>query len=320
MRETPRPELAKLQQGVEKVIKGKTAQIQFALTALLAEGHLLIEDVPGVGKTTLAHMIAKLIDCEFRRVQFTSDLLPSDILGVTIYNRDSNEFEFKRGPIFSSILLADEINRATPKTQSGLLEAMAHRQVTVDGVSHPLPRPFFVIATQNPAESHGTFPLPKSQVDRFMMRLTMGYPDLSEEMAVLREQARHVDFDQFEPLLHGEDIAAMQRQTAEMRVDDSLLEYIGRLVAATRESPEVELGISTRGALALRRAAQARAFYFGRDFVVPDDVKLVAPRVLAHRLQLAGGFEFAGSAPAGRRRRDDEAFIERLLDEIAVPV
>jgi len=316
-REKTRPILEPLMSGLETVLRGKTSKLELAVMTLLAGGHLLIEDVPGVGKTTLAQGIARLFAGDFRRVQFTSDLLPTDILGLTLYNQSSREFEFKRGPIFTNCLLADEINRATPKTQGALLEAMAQGQVSIDGVRHELPRPFFVVATQNPIEHHGTFPLPKSQEDRFLMRLTLGYPDHDDEVAVLRDMKHAFAADTLEPAFAARDVVQMQAAVMAVHMEDSLLDYIRRIAQATRTSNEVELGLSTRGAIALRRASQAHAYYFSRDFVVPDDIKAVAPFVLAHRLQLIETFD---NRLAPGRERDDERFVRRLIETVDVPV
>jgi len=317
--DTIRPEILRVQQSIERHFRGKTERVQLALITMLARGHLLLEDVPGVGKTTLAHLLAASIDCPFQRVQFTSDLLPSDVLGVTIYNRESGEFEFKQGPIFTNVLLADEINRSTPKTQSCLLEAMSAEAVSIENRTYPLPHPFVVIATQNPIEVHGTFPLPQSQLDRFMMRLTMGYPDRDSELALLREQKKAIDFAAIKPILHSEEVVQFQDAVTEVRMTDEVLDYLARAVDATRSAPDIELGVSTRGAMSLRNAAKARAWYFGRDYVVPDDVKLLAPYVMGHRLQMVQTFDGGGSGWA-RGERQDEAAVRRLLERIAVPV
>jgi MoxR-like ATPase len=310
-----RPELARLQRSIERVIKGKSEVIRKALIAMLARGHLLIEDVPGVGKTTLAHLLATSISCTFQRIQFTSDLLPSDILGVTIYRQSSGEFEFQQGPIFANIVLADEINRTTPKTQSALLEAMNNAQVSIDKKTYQLPRPFMVIATQNPVEFHGTFPLPKSQMDRFLMRLHMGYPDLADEVTVLREQRVVGQIDEAAPVVTGEEVGAMQDEVANVAVEEDLLDYIARIVNATRHSPLIELGVSPRGALALRMCAQARAHMEGRDYCVPDDVKEMVMPVLAHRIQVAKTFE-----TSGLKHHEDEAVLMQVVDSVEVPI
>ena len=280
------PGVEKLQNNIGQVIKGKSEVIKNVLVGILAQGHVLLEDVPGVGKTTLAQLVARSVNLSFSRIQFTSDLLPSDIIGVTIYDQRTQQFDFKPGPLFANIVLADEINRTTPKTQSALLEAMNSAQVTVDKHTHHLPQPFMVIATQNPIEFHGTFPLPKSQMDRFLLRLTIGYPHLDHEVTILREQSGVGNLDGVQPVLTSGEMLGMQRAVEQVRVDESLLEYIARIVAATRANPRIQLGASTRAALALRRATQARAFYEGRDFCVPDDVKEMTLPVLAHRIQV----------------------------------
>ncbi|GAB4312018.1 MAG: MoxR family ATPase [Candidatus Sumerlaeia bacterium] len=307
--------LKRIQQNIEQIIRGKTEVVQKAIICMIANGHLLIEDVPGVGKTTLAHLLARSINCSFHRIQFTSDLLPSDILGVTIYNREKNEFEFRPGPIFANIVLADEINRTTPKTQSSLLEAMNTAQVSIDKVTYDLPHPFMVIATQNPVEYHGTFPLPRSQLDRFMMRLQIGYPDVREEIQVLREQKATGDLSMVQPVVSGDDIVAMQKDVQNVKVDDDLLDYIARIAAASRRHQSIELGVSTRGALALRRAAQGKAYFEGRDYVIPDDIKELCGPVLAHRIQVTRAFEANGFT-----HQEEEIVIQRLLEEVEVPL
>lgn len=307
--------LKRIQQNIEQIIKGKTEVVQKAIICMIANGHLLIEDVPGVGKTTLAHLIARSINCSFHRIQFTSDLLPSDILGVTIYNREKSEFEFRPGPIFANIVLADEINRTTPKTQSSLLEAMNTAQVSIDKVTYELPSPFMVIATQNPAEYHGTFPLPRSQMDRFMMRLQIGYPDQREEVMVLREQKVAGDISMVQAVVSGEEIVAMQKEVQAVKVDDDLLDYIARIAGASRRHNTIELGVSTRGALSLRRAAQGKAYFEGRDYVIPDDIKALCLPVLAHRIQVTRAFEADGFT-----HREEESILQTLLEEVEVPL
>ncbi len=272
--------------NVERVIVGKHREVRLALVAMLCQGHLLIEDVPGTGKTMLARAMSKSLDCSFRRIQFTPDLLPSDVTGLSIYNQKTQEFEFRPGPVVSQIVLADEINRATPKTQSALLEAMEERHMTVDGVTHPMPQPFMVIATQNPIEYEGTFPLPEAQLDRFMLRLRMGYPEPIDEMLILDEQKRGHPVDGLTPVANADDVLAMQRSVREVYVDPAISDYIVRLVSATRAHPDVYLGASPRGSLALYRASQALAALTGRDFVIPDDVKALAEPALAHRIIL----------------------------------
>jgi len=270
--------------NVQKVIVGKQNEVRMTLVALLCEGHLLIEDVPGVGKTMLARAIARSIGCTFRRIQFTPDMLPSDVTGVSIYNQKTMEFEFRPGPIMAQIVLTDEINRATPKTQSALLEAMEERQVTVDGVTHAMARPFLVLATQNPIEYEGTFPLPEAQVDRFMMRIHLGYPSKANEVDVLNRQSDHHPIQDLEQIVSIEELVEAQRAVRNVYVDDLVKNYIVDLVTTTRDHPDIYLGASPRGSLGLFAAARAWAAIEGRDFVVPDDVKLLAEPTLAHRL------------------------------------
>ena len=272
--------------NVERVIVGKHREVRLALVALLCEGHLLIEDVPGTGKTMLARAMARSLDCTFRRIQFTPDLLPTDVTGLSIYNQKTQEFEFRAGPVVSQIVLADEINRATPKTQSALLEAMEEGHMTVDGRTRPLPQPFMVIATQNPIEYEGTFPLPEAQLDRFMLRLRMGYPEPMDEMLILDEQKRAHPVDSLAPVADAEAVRDMQRAVREVYVDPAIADYIVRVVSATRSHPDVYLGASPRGSLALYRASQAFAALTGRDYVIPDDVKALAEPALAHRIIL----------------------------------
>jgi len=311
-----REKLDRLQRNIERIIKGKSEVVKKALIAMLAQGHLLIEDVPGVGKTTLAHLLASSISCSFQRIQFTSDLLPSDILGVSIYEPKRGEFEFKKGPIFANIILADEINRTTPKTQSALLEAMNTSQVSIDKVTYQLPRPFMVVATQNPVEFHGTFPLPKAQLDRFLMRLHIGYPELTDEIVILKEQKAYVNLDETEPVLSGEEVLAMQEEVERVKVDNDLLEYIGRIAGSTRNSPHIELGVSPRGALALRRVAQAKAYFEDRDYCIPDDIKSMIEEVLAHRIQVAKSFESGGIGG----HREDEEILRQVVSDVEVPL
>jgi MoxR-like ATPase len=270
--------------NVERVIVGKHHEVRLALVALLCRGHVLIEDVPGTGKTVLAKAIARSLGCTFRRIQFTPDLLPSDVSGLSIYNQKTQEFEFRPGPIMSQVVLADEINRATPKTQSALLECMEEHQATIDGTTYPMPDPFLVIATQNPIEYEGTFALPEAQLDRFMLRLRLGYPQPIEEIVILDEQKRSHPLEEIEEVLNVEDLRDMQAAVREIYVDSSVSDYIVRLVNNTRNHPDVYLGASPRGSIALYRAGQALAGLLGRDYVIPDDVKALAEPALAHRL------------------------------------
>jgi MoxR-like ATPase len=300
----------RLAANVERVIVGKHQEVRLALVALLCQGHLLIEDVPGTGKTMLARAMAKSLGCSFRRIQFTPDLLPSDVTGLSIYNQKTQEFEFRAGPVVSQIVLADEINRATPKTQSALLECMEERHMTVDGETRPMPAPFMVIATQNPIEYEGTFPLPEAQLDRFMLRLRMGYPDPIDEMLILDEQKRIHPVDSVEPVAPVEEVLEMQAAVREVYVDPAISDYIVRLVSATRSHPDVYLGASPRGSLALYRASQALAALGGRDFVIPDDIKALAEPALAHRLIL--------KTAASIRGVDGRGIISEML--MSVPI
>lgn len=304
-----------LRRNIQSVYHGRREVVDSCLVALLARGHLLLEDVPGVGKTTLASVLSQSIDCSFRRIQFTSDLLPSDILGVTIYNQEQRRFEFKPGPLFANVVLADEVNRTTPKTQSALLEAMNSAQVSIDGETHPIGRPFMVLATQNPLDYHGTFPLPRGQMDRFLMRVHLGYPDRREEIRILREQKLAMEDLQVKPVVHRDDVVRMQEAVAAVHVEEDLLDYMVRLAEVTRTSSGFELGCSTRGLLALRRAAQAHAWMQGRDYLVPDDVQAVAVAVLAHRVQVATSFDRDGATG-----REDVDAVRRVLDSVAVPL
>jgi len=303
-----------LRDNIERAIRGKGDAVKFAVVALLAKGHLLIEDIPGVGKTTLASSLARSIGATFRRVQFTSDLLPSDIIGVTVFNPDLHAFEFKRGPLFANIVLADELNRATPKTQSSLLEAMGEFRVTVDSVTHALPNPFFVVATLNPVEHHGTYPLPDSQLDRFLMRIEMGYPDEEAEKEIIVRQRIVQPSETLEPVLSAEEVVILQRRVREIHVDESLLNYMLALVKETRKHPAVELGVSPRGSLSLYRSAQSLALVEGRSFVVPDDIRAVAVAVLAHR------FVLKPTAAPGRSGQTARVIMEDILRRIPVPV
>jgi MoxR-like ATPase len=297
---------------VETVIVGKRTTVERALIAMLVGGHVLIEDLPGVGKTTLAKALALSVGGDFKRIQFTPDLLPSDITGSSVYNQRSQEFEFRPGPVFGNILLADEINRATPKTQSALLECMEELQVTVDGTTHTLPRPFLVVATQNQIEHLGTYSLPAAQMDRFLMRVRLGYPSPTEETAILAAQMQSHPLAGIRPLLTAPDIVSLQDQVRRVRVEPTLQRYIVAIVDATRNHPSVETGASPRGSLGLMHAAQARAALENRDFVIPDDIKALAPAVLAHRLVL--------SPEARARGVDDETVVREIVDQVPVPV
>ena len=280
--------------NVERVIQGKDEVVRLALVCLVAEGHLLIEDVPGVGKTSLAKAMAASFDCQWHRIQFTPDLLPSDVTGVNVYNRANGKFEFRPGGIFSEIVLADEINRASPRTQSALLEAMEERQVTVDTTTYRLPNPFMVIATQNPVEHQGTYPLPDSQLDRFLMRIDVGYPDRRAEAVILETHGGADPVDALEPVVSTNEVETMIATARELHVAPSIRAYVVDLAAATRQHPSLALGMSPRASLALQRAARARAASLGRDFVTPDDVKELAPPVLEHRLSLSAEAEMSG--------------------------
>jgi MoxR-like ATPase len=270
--------------NVEQVIVGKRETVELVLIALLCKGHVLLEDVPGTGKTTLAKAIARSVGCTFKRIQFTPDLLPSDVTGISIFNQQTREFEFRPGPVIAQIVLADEINRATPKTQSSLLEAMEERQITVDGTTHILPQPFIVLATQNPIEYEGTFPLPEAQLDRFLLRVNLGYASRSDELSILRRQRESNPLDTLEQVLSIDVLLQLQEQIKQIYIDPAIEEYIVGLVTATRQHADIYLGASTRGALALYRTSQARAAIHGRDYVIPDDLKALAAAVLGHRL------------------------------------
>ncbi|HHK2913451.1 TPA: AAA family ATPase [Pseudomonas aeruginosa] len=271
--------------AVDEILLGKDRQVRLALACLLARGHLLIEDLPGMGKTTLSHALARVLGLSFQRIQFTSDLLPGDILGTSVFDKDSGQFVFHPGPIFAELVLADEINRATPKSQSALLEAMEEGQVTIEGATRPLPEPFFVIATQNPASQGGTFSLPESQLDRFLMRLSLGYPGRAAERSLLPGEARRDLLPRLEPLLDHAALAAFQAEVPKVRASDALVDYVLRLVEATRTQPAFALGLSPRGSLALLAAARAWALLAGRDYVIPEDVQAVLPAVAGHRLR-----------------------------------
>jgi MoxR-like ATPase len=306
--------LDRLRANMRQVILGKDDVLEQLLVCLAAGGHVLIEDLPGVGKTTLAYALARSTDCAFSRIQFTSDLLPSDVTGVAIYDESSREFVFKPGPVFANIVLADEINRAPPKTQSALLEVMDRARVTVDGRSHGVGSPFMVFATQNPVDYEGTFPLPESQMDRFLMRLRMGYPQHSDEIEILRSARVGYDAISLNPVASRQDVSSIQALVPQVYVEDSVLDFILRVVAATRTEVEFKSGVSVRGGLALRTAAQARALVHGRDFVLPDDVGEQIPAVLAHRLALS-----RQTGDALEERRSVAAHLKRILSSVPPP-
>ncbi len=301
----------KIIQNVEKVLVGKRDVIELAVIALLSQGHLLIEDAPGVGKTMLARSLAKSINCSFKRIQFTPDMLPGDITGVSIYNQKSGDFEFHPGPIIAQVVLADEINRATPKVQSALLEAMEEKQLTVDGVTRRMPSPFHVFATQNPIEYEGTFPLPEAQLDRFLLRINIGYPSLTEEIAIVERQQYVHPIEQIGPVVEASDVLMLQETVKKIYVDDLVKQYIVALVDATRHHAAIYLGASPRGSLAIYRTAQARALLKGRDFVLPDDVKVLAGPALAHRSLLSGMSQARGG--------DGRTAIAEILETVPVP-
>lgn len=303
----------RLEANISQVLVGKPQVVRLAVIGLMARGHVLIEDVPGVGKTTLAQALARSLGCSFQRIQFTSDLLPSDILGVSVYDSKTGEFVFKPGPLFAHIVLADEINRTTPKTQSGLLEAMNEFQVSLDHHTYPLPRPFMVLATQNPLEYHGTHPLPESQLDRFLLRIRIGYPERVDEKAILRGRGLAA-IEEVEPVLSPEDIMRLQAAAQRVAVDESILDYVMVLVEATRRTPLLALGVSPRGAQSLIRAAQAQALAAERDYVIPDDIKELAGPALAHRVLVRSRLEWAGGQAV-----EAETVIRSLLQEIPVP-
>jgi len=305
--------IQRLESNVARALVGKPEVVRLAVIGLLARGHLLIEDVPGVGKTTLAHALARSLGATFQRIQFTSDLLPSDILGVSVYDGKTGEFVFKPGPLFSNIVLADEINRTTPKTQSSLLEAMNECQVSLDHHTYPLPRPFMVLATQNPLEYQGTHRLPESQLDRFLLKIRIGYPGRSDEKEILKGAGAAV-LGQIEPVLSAAEVMDLQQAAEKVRLDESLLDYVMAIVESTRRSPLLALGISPRGSLALLRAAQAYAMADGREYVVPDDIKRVTVPALAHRVIVRGRLERAAGVEL-----EAEAIIGALLQQIPVP-
>ena len=303
---------AGIRENVQRVIVGKDEAINLALVALLCRGHILLEDVPGIGKTTLAKALAQSLGCTFRRIQATPDLMPSDVLGVNFFNQKTSEFEFRSGPIFSQVLLADEINRATPRTQSALLEAMQEGQATVDGVTRPLPEPFLVMATQNPIEMEGTFPLPEAQLDRFMVRVELGYPSPAEESEIFLRFEQDIDLPPLEAVISSDELELMQKVPPAVRVDDHVRQYIVAIVGATREHDGISLGASPRAGLALYKTSQAWAAIHGRDFVTPDDVKVLAPSVLPHRMIL--------SSTARLRGNSADQLIDEVLSSLPVPI
>ncbi len=302
----------KLRENVQKVIVGKDDVINLALVAVLCEGHILLEDVPGIGKTTLARALALSLGCSFHRIQFTPDLLPSDVTGLSWFNQKQQEFEFRPGPVMSQVVLADEINRATPRTQSALLEAMQERQVTSDGVTHALPRPFMVMATQNPVELEGTFPLPEAQIDRFLVRIVIGYPSETEEQAILERFRLSDPLPELRAVTTPEEIITLQNERRLVRVETTLRDYIVRVSRATRHHPEIDLGASPRATLALYQATQAWAAIHGREYVIPDDVKHMAPHVLTHRLMIDPQAQLHGRQP--------QELIADIVDTVPVPV
>jgi len=309
-------QIAQLQASIARVIRGKDEVIRLALVALLANGHLLIEDVPGVGKTTLAQTLARSFHCKFQRIQFTSDLLPSDVVGTSVFNQMDQHFEFKPGPIFANIILADEINRTTPKTQSALLEAMNEAQVTVDNHTYKLPQPFMVLATQNPIEHHGTYPLPESQLDRFLLRIGMGYPSRESEREIMKQHAGGRNAaNEVSTIVEAEEVEMMQRGVEQVRVDDSLRDYAIDVVERTRNSEHLTLGVSPRGLLMLQRAAQAMAFLEGRDYCTPDDFKLLILPVFAHRVVVNTRF-----AATQKKSAQAEAILREIIETTRVPL
>lgn len=311
----PAEVVSRIEQVVGRIIRGKAEVVRLMLTALFARGHVLLEDVPGVGKTTLARAVAACLGGTFRRIQFTSDLLPSDIVGVAVFDQEKHGFEFKPGPIFANVVLADEINRTTPRTQSSLLEAMNEGQVSVDTRTHPLEDPFLVIATQNPLEHFGTYPLPESQMDRFLLRLSLGYPAPPDERRVIAERGGYDPVDGLQPVVDVEQVVAIQKQVDKVRVDAALLDYEMAVVAETRRSPFLALGVSTRGAISWYRSAQAQALVAGRDYCIPDDFKKLALPCLAHRVVMS-----APQESISRTREEAEQVISEVLERVAIPL
>jgi MoxR-like ATPase len=302
----------KIRENVQKVIVGKDDVIDLAMVGVLCEGHILLEDVPGVGKTTLARSLAFSLGCSLKRIQFTPDLLPSDVTGINWFNQKAQEFEYRPGPVNTNIVLADEINRATPRTQSALLEAMQEQQVTIDGITHPLPRPFLVMATQNPVELEGTFPLPEAQIDRFLLRIVIGYPSQAEENTILERFRASTQLPELQSVTNPIEILQMQAERSTIRVEESVRDYIVRVARATRENNEVQLGASPRATMALYHSAQAWAAIRGRDFVLPDDIKAMAPHVLTHRLMISPQAQLRGRLPS--------QLVGDIVDSVSVPV
>jgi MoxR-like ATPase len=310
-----RDKIFALRESIGLTIKGKRETIDLAIVTLLAEGHLLIEDVPGVGKTTLGHALARSLDCDFHRIQFTSDLLPSDVLGVSVYSPKVNEFEFKPGPIFANIVLADEINRTTPKTQSALLEAMNEAQVTIENMTYALPRPFMVLATQNPIEHHGTYPLPESQLDRFLMRIEVGYPDPAAEKEILKRFSNGRQQHRTEAVLTPSEVLHLQDESRKTHIGEPIVDYMIQIVNRTRQHQEIELGISPRGTAALFRAAQALAMLEGRSFVIPDDVKKLIHPVFEHRLVMGR----TGARGRAHAAAEAKTILSEIVAQIPIP-
>ena len=304
-----------MQQSVQSVIRGKDEVIRLALVGLLARGHLLIEDVPGVGKTTLAHALARSFDCAFQRIQFTSDMLPSDVIGVSVFSQQTQRFEFRPGPIFANIILADEINRTTPKTQSALLEAMNENQVTVDNRTSPLPQPFMVMATQNPIEHHGTYPLPESQLDRFLMRLKIGYPSAESEKEILQDFADSDPLANVKPVMSGPEVVELQNRVRRVKVDEELANYTLAIVEKTRQHEYLSLGVSPRGSMSLYRAAQALAFLEGRDYCIPDDFKRLILSVFSHRCVVSSRY-----ISTLKKSEQTAAILEEIINSTPVPL
>jgi len=307
-------QLERLRANVASAFRGKAGPVELSLTALLARGHILFEDVPGTGKTTLARSVALSLECPFRRIQFTSDLLPSDVLGVSVFREESGHFEFRRGPIFANIVLADEVNRTTPRTQSALLEAMSEGRVTIDNTTHPLPNPFMVIATQNPKEFYGTYPLPESQLDRFMLRLAIGYPEQGIEREVIQAYGWRDAADGLKPVATVEDVLRWQSRVEQVHVEPALMDYLMAIVSETRRSPYLDLGVSTRGAISLYRAVQARSYLLGRAYATPDDVQHLVVPCFSHRVYVKSHRE------GGAAQRDEAATVLReIVESVAVP-